>query len=626
MKSKLRACADGGHVKGPGGSKEDKIGPVMLSNGEYVLPADTVDIIGRELLDAIRLATHNFKDEKQKSLLRSKLGLADGGSFEDLLHKAASENAAKGAGIPPGATPTSEPVSPKAAARGGLLRFALPAYVAWDSANQTISDIKSGYNKHFSESIGVNPVVGAVINGLRNIGDSVLAGIPTRLGQGISGVINGDGFWKNFTAPTDREQFIQHRLDTEQQKPVQQEPPYVPPKSDQPGFVRYEPGSDMSRLLSERGIPVATQTSNPIVNNPSDLRKAMAEGGTTNFQNLGGGVFGRANDPKNPKQINEFVGVGNAGNKNLVHDEYTSLLKQKLDALDQQLSGAKNAANNAGGFYDRMADSVNERYNKLIEELKSYYKPAGYGNLARHLVQLELARAGELSALRGNYTNLTNSQVNKDLAQQRAMLDFEQGLLGALGQAQNKGEDSAKNAEEMLKAMKENEKELYGREKEGLSWLSDYADKTFNNDEDKVGYMRFAYAANAKNKDGKPVSAMNPQERAKYAEELRAMYELGKRANELTGTYSTQPNPPVDLRNMSIEDLLKGNVGFKDYFSSFLPGNDDRAVVLGTGDVIPVQKLVTMPNGKINRDYVRLINESVDAEKKKQSALRQQGK
>ena len=104
------------------------------------------------------------------------------------------------------------------------------------------------------------------------------------------------------------------------------------------------------------------------------------------------------------------------------------------------------------------------------------------------------------------------------------------------------------------------------------------------------------------------------------------MYELGKRVNELTGTYYTQPNPPVDLRNMSIEDLLKGNVGFKDYFSSFLPGNDDRAVVLRTGDVIPVQKLITTPNGKINRDYVRLINESVDAEKKKQSALRQQGK
>ncbi|WP_333725273.1 hypothetical protein, partial [Listeria monocytogenes] len=36
--------ADGGKVKGKGDPTDDKVGPVALSDGEYVLPADTVDI------------------------------------------------------------------------------------------------------------------------------------------------------------------------------------------------------------------------------------------------------------------------------------------------------------------------------------------------------------------------------------------------------------------------------------------------------------------------------------------------------------------------------------------------------------------------------------------------------
>jgi hypothetical protein len=52
--------ADGGKVRGPGGPTEDKVGPVMLSDGEYVLPADTVEAIGKENLDKLRAATHDF--------------------------------------------------------------------------------------------------------------------------------------------------------------------------------------------------------------------------------------------------------------------------------------------------------------------------------------------------------------------------------------------------------------------------------------------------------------------------------------------------------------------------------------------------------------------------------------
>lgn len=54
--------ADGAHVgagpvSGPGGPVDDKI-PAMLSNGEYVLPADTVKKIGKGKLDKLVKETH----------------------------------------------------------------------------------------------------------------------------------------------------------------------------------------------------------------------------------------------------------------------------------------------------------------------------------------------------------------------------------------------------------------------------------------------------------------------------------------------------------------------------------------------------------------------------------------
>ena len=57
-KSALRHRADGGRVSGPGGPVDDKVGPVMLSDKEYVLPADTVDAVGVQQLDALRAMTH----------------------------------------------------------------------------------------------------------------------------------------------------------------------------------------------------------------------------------------------------------------------------------------------------------------------------------------------------------------------------------------------------------------------------------------------------------------------------------------------------------------------------------------------------------------------------------------
>lgn len=68
-RSALRA-ADGVHVgagdvSGPGGPVDDKV-PALLSDGEYVLPADTTKAIGKQNLDKIVAKTHTPAEVQRK--------------------------------------------------------------------------------------------------------------------------------------------------------------------------------------------------------------------------------------------------------------------------------------------------------------------------------------------------------------------------------------------------------------------------------------------------------------------------------------------------------------------------------------------------------------------------------
>lgn len=69
--------ADGTHVgpgpvSGPGGPVDDKI-PAMLSDGEYVLPADTAKAIGKEKLDKIVEKTHTpAAVQRQRKAIKGK--------------------------------------------------------------------------------------------------------------------------------------------------------------------------------------------------------------------------------------------------------------------------------------------------------------------------------------------------------------------------------------------------------------------------------------------------------------------------------------------------------------------------------------------------------------------------
>lgn len=61
----------GGAIRGPGGPVDDKI-PAMLSNGEYVLPADTVKKIGVKKLDRVVKKTHTPAAEQRRKALKGK--------------------------------------------------------------------------------------------------------------------------------------------------------------------------------------------------------------------------------------------------------------------------------------------------------------------------------------------------------------------------------------------------------------------------------------------------------------------------------------------------------------------------------------------------------------------------
>ena len=99
-REKEQGLADGGAVKprgfvvGKGTGTSDSI-PARLSNGEYVLPADTVKAVGVEALDSLRAATHTpVKHEQAKAAHGFFAGGTPGGLDEEKLKNSFGDAAA----------------------------------------------------------------------------------------------------------------------------------------------------------------------------------------------------------------------------------------------------------------------------------------------------------------------------------------------------------------------------------------------------------------------------------------------------------------------------------------------------------------------------------------------------
>lgn len=109
-----------GFVSGKGTGTSDSI-KARLSNGEYVLPADTVKAVGVEALDALRAATHTpVKHEQAKAARGFFAGGTPGGVDEDWQRKMESDRNARrqqGSAIASEAMAQSQAESDKLAAQ-----------------------------------------------------------------------------------------------------------------------------------------------------------------------------------------------------------------------------------------------------------------------------------------------------------------------------------------------------------------------------------------------------------------------------------------------------------------------------------------------------------------------------
>jgi hypothetical protein len=121
------AMAQGGMVHGPGGPTEDKV-PAQLSNGEYVLPADTVAAIGKPTLDALKASTHKpvaakgYANGVYVDEFGNPTGVPTAAGLAKKPPPVAADAATAPAVVPPGPHPATGPTGQ------GFGAMALPGY------------------------------------------------------------------------------------------------------------------------------------------------------------------------------------------------------------------------------------------------------------------------------------------------------------------------------------------------------------------------------------------------------------------------------------------------------------------------------------------------------------------
>ena len=558
--TEFRGFQHGGAVEGPGGPTDDKIGPVMLSDEEYVLPADTTKAIGREKLDALRLATHDFKSDAKESALRQKVkGLADGGTWiaddkgnvrkpNSFGDAAAGSNYQQPRALPPPQTGTAVGPSNLSPAAGGPRTInmgmveevprqsplrtppveapqgrAYQAGKAVAGAAGTVGRLAggvattaplAGFGDYKADTGGVDTSAAGTLGYLAkgefgNVGTSLSGGLGEAVadsGRGVAktadwaaGLVGAN---PDLTGKYDR--MIQDRLggylslrNPEIAGPPESAASPAGPspvqaassalRSDQGAALPVTPGSYQSRRLSEMGVPLDVQNSNPV----TDSRAAVASGGTSQFQNLGtyGGnanVYGRASDPSKPGRINDFAGVGaGASPQNEANGSGWDA------ALKSALRGAGSPAPQQGGGYSNNSVEINERYDKMAKNLSGMYGAKGQGNLARRLLELEQIRSGALDADARNATSRSNTAMQSSTLRDNAQLNARTSLIDTLGRMKQDSATASSQAQAaQLKALQDAQAQSDKRMEDNAKVFESVADTFAAGDKDKQSQYR----------------------------------------------------------------------------------------------------------------------------------------
>lgn len=654
----------GGPVKGKGGPTADKVGPVMLSNKEYVLPADTVEAMGgKEALDQVRLATHDFDHDGDNGVDRDNDGdgkrkilrhLRDGGQ-RDLFDEFAPETKAAPTPPPAAAAPTPRPalndpartLSPEAKA---YLNPATPPTPA--AQPSALSKLGSGLKlagNIVGRGVGALGVADDVMdmhdNGVtpqNAIGTALdtaalavpAAGIPAaawhagqyihdnfmspeqsdKVGSWVNSGLRsvGRAVGQDWGVP-DAKPLPQSFQPTAAPSPVTPNTPTVPVRptpdvSDQGSAQPVTAQSYQSKRLSEMGVPVDVQASNPVAQ--SSLRTIMGPGGRAptdpgKFTNLGtfGGdanIYGTSSTPGG--RINKFVGVGKTATGEA--KQVDPVQQAMVDALGRAGKGGT-AAGGDLSQYDRR-DQILAAHAAQAEDINNRFSGAGAGNGRKHLDDLNQQTQ---MALAENDRNMANLR-GQNMEAQRADATNLTNLLNVVGDYNTQKKNAGTTAQtDLLKAQLDAQKYQDQRGEKGYERAQAAFGKMFNGDKTKQEAFRAYIEGSDPNTPNGRYFELDPGDQTKVTRDFEKLYQLNQRKNQTAadagGPVSNRIDKPKRLREVTADDFLNDRVSGFDALKSKV--TNDHMVEFDSGMLTPMSRAQLDDNGAIDSDVLKLL-------------------
>lgn len=594
--------ADGGKVKGKGGPTDDKVGPVALSDGEYVLPADTVDIVGRDKLDALRLATHDFVDEDNKPKVSGLRKMVNGGpvtsgiSVEE-LNDPASRRAFQQARV---ATSMGNHFGAQTILNDAIPRHQFapePPPAASPKPSTEVPRPQAGGSSNLG---GVSRAAGA-LRGLGLVGNAVAA-IPAmdasvgEWARGIPGVLRREPA----PQPNTKVRFLDGQPAAELRTP---EPVFNPTPA------------ELDRRGALRPVSVDDAMGN--------LRSGDAPGG--GFQQVPGTDVYRRNNPNagNPgESARQYIGVGTpAPQEDPIMGEIRSALRGLTDGAGNRGGGASISSN---------AREINARYDALAKQLSGMYGREGQGNLARRLLELEQSRSGALDADQRNRSALRGQDMQASTAANNADMQARMQALQTLGtMANQRSTQSAQAQAAQLKALTDAQRSARQGEEKGFERYTSAIGSMFvgpDGKPDAAEQERFTSFLQASDPQAQQkFAAMSPQDQTVLLQNFKTLYDMQKARNATAesggGAITNRADMPVDVREATWNDYWNNNLPLGDYVWSNVPFTNPNVVVTESGQPTLMSDYATT-DGNWDADKLEMIRQRTGKDREGRSALR----
>lgn len=590
-----------GPVRGPGGPTDDKI-PAMLSDGEYVLPADTVKAVGVDKLNALRDATHTptGKAKYQQGLRR----YSDGDPVIDPRKQ-----------LVPTAGPAVVTETPGGArAARAAARAAATGPVP---ANRAIVPYKEPLlsSARLGALSRASGGVGAVMEGYSTLKDVATPGMSTvdnvaRVSEGV-GRVAGAGTGAVIGSALG---------------------PFGTLAGGTAGYFMPEAASWVGRKLG-------------VLDDTAELPSAKASRlRTENFQRAIADENARNEVASMPEPRKYTVGSAETPAATARTDTLNDLQQEALGAARSTLSSRGGSAPYAQ--VPRNDREINKRYDKLAQELRGMYSSKGQGNLARKLLELEEARGRELGFDQRSAVDVAgmNTQSASALRSQENQARIQAaGDLSSLGNTQAMNASNALLAqsrvdaagiEALAKAGSDAAKAAAKAEKDGEVRYNKAIDEIFGEDAEGADkFRRFVAASDPKFVNAatgdRGLYSLGPAEMTKAIHQLRKLYEIqdvrnAYSDNSLVGHdygVSTGSDAMTGLRNVRLNDFFNGNASFTDAalkplanWLPFVDPFDTTMVEFQSGAIAPRSKVVTT-QGKTDADKERMLYDAVNRSK-----------